>query len=166
MFDFIKKVALASPPGRRLRARIDTLQARIAELEAAAVGASLSAPPVQIVYMIDALWRDIHGTYIRGWAHAFARQVIRIVASSDGSEAVVTELESRPDVLAHYPSYPHVVNCGFRLYIPTKPFAAAQSSNLAADQSALANITIGPRRWLRKDDTCLLMSTRLPKSIL
>ena len=55
MVSILKKIALASPPGRRLTARIDAMQARIAELEARAT----PAPPVRVAYAIEVLWRDI-----------------------------------------------------------------------------------------------------------
>jgi SAM-dependent methyltransferase len=68
---------------------------------------------------IDAYWRDAHGVYLRGWAHAHELPV-RSLRLQAGARWVATgSLADRPDLLAHYPAHEHVRRAGFSLYLET-----------------------------------------------
>lgn len=76
-------------------------------------------------HWIDHLWCDIHGIYLRGWAHAYERRV-RAVALRSGARRVSTsDFVARPDVASHYGAYGYTLHCGFALYLPCPPFEPA-----------------------------------------
>ncbi len=124
-----KRLALHLPPLARAARREAALSQRVTALEAEldrltappAPAASQAGPPV--AHMIDVLWCDCHGVFVQGWAHAHANRVRAMVLSRGETSMAITEFHERLDLLAHFPDHPHVVQGGFRAYLPGEPFA-------------------------------------------
>jgi SAM-dependent methyltransferase len=72
-------------------------------------------------FMIDALWCDPHGVFVKGWAHAEELPVSSLYLRSGASRVDFTFGISRPDVRPHYPTM-HSDRCGFSSYLACKPF--------------------------------------------
>lgn len=86
-------------------------------------GGESMAPLFLVAHWVDHLWCDIHGVFVRGWAHAFARPVRGVALRSGLHRAATADFAARPDVRAHYPELPGHARCGFALYLPCPPFA-------------------------------------------
>ncbi|MGD0102871.1 MAG: methyltransferase domain-containing protein [Rhodopila sp.] len=81
-----------------------------------------SVEPIPVVHMIDQIWCDRYGVFVRGWIHAHAHRV-REVALGSGEMRVATQtFHRRADLLTHYPGYAHVADTGFELYLACPPF--------------------------------------------
>ncbi|MCX5567586.1 methyltransferase domain-containing protein [Kaistia nematophila] len=72
-------------------------------------------------HMIDALWCDLHGVYVKGWAHAYFAAPTAIHLRSGESRTTATELFDRPDLQPFFPSLAST-RCGFAVYLPCAPF--------------------------------------------
>ncbi|MCX5521192.1 hypothetical protein OSH10_22380 [Kaistia defluvii] len=72
-------------------------------------------------HMIDALWCDLHGVYVKGWAHAYLTSPKAIRVRSGEYRATATELFDRPDLLQFFPALAST-RCGFAVYLPCAPF--------------------------------------------
>ncbi len=129
-----KRLARRLPPLQRIAEREAGLRARIASLEeqlrrpplvpsaaAPPPAAAPAGPP--IAHLIDVMWCDCHGLFVKGWAHAYAHRVRSIAVSCGENRVEITELRERADLLAHFPDHPHVVRSGFEAYLPGEPFA-------------------------------------------
>lgn len=69
---------------------------------------------IPAVGMIDEFWRQQGGLMVRGWALAWNRLPVHAVVLSDGRQTHVStgwQIQSRPDVLTHYPGADPL--CGF-----------------------------------------------------
>lgn len=71
--------------------------------------------------MIDALWCDAHGVFVKGWAHAFDSAPEAIRLRSGVAQAATTDFFDRPDLLQFYPSLTST-RCGFAIYLACEPF--------------------------------------------
>lgn len=71
--------------------------------------------------MIDALWCDVHGVFVKGWAHAFGVAPSAIHLLSGGARATTLEMADRPDLRAFFPDLDSTL-CGFSVYLACAPF--------------------------------------------
>jgi SAM-dependent methyltransferase len=93
---------------------------RAAEIATAVAAAAAAAPRrLELAHGIDAYWRDAHGVYLRGWAHAHEAPVRRLRLEAGARSVATSELSDRPDLLPHFPAHPHVRRAGFALYLET-----------------------------------------------
>lgn len=72
-------------------------------------------------FHIDAMWCDVRGVYVRGWAHCQDEPVVALHLRCGDAVAVLGERQRRPDVLAVYPAV-HSEDCGFVGYLACPPF--------------------------------------------
>lgn len=93
-------------------------------------------------HLIDALWCDIYGLYVQGWAHAFDKPVRRIVFHCNGEEFIFDSFYERPDLLNHYPQYECVVKTGFSTYLPFPPFNPVYIQIVTDDGSAMVALSV------------------------
>ncbi len=70
---------------------------------------------------IDQLWCDVHGVYVRGWAHASGTEIEEIRLTSGGATSVTREIIDRPDVGLHFGD-DRLSRGGFALYLACEPF--------------------------------------------
>lgn len=75
----------------------------------------------QAVHMIDALWCDAHGVFVKGWAHAYGQAPTSVHIRSGTRRATTNTLLDRPDLRAFFPSLPSTL-CGFAIYLACSPF--------------------------------------------
>jgi SAM-dependent methyltransferase len=75
----------------------------------------------KIRYHIDAVWCDVHGVYVRGWAHCEDEPVVALHLRCGDLVAVVDDRHPRPDVRAVFPDV-HAGDCGFACYLACPPF--------------------------------------------
>ncbi|MER9458976.1 MULTISPECIES: methyltransferase domain-containing protein [unclassified Mesorhizobium] len=75
----------------------------------------------KFVHLIDYMWCDRHGVFLKGWAHAHEQPITAMSLCSGDFQAQVTEFEDRPDVLNFYPHLPST-KCGFAVYLACSPF--------------------------------------------
>ena len=78
---------------------------------------SSSGSAARMEYWIDAYWRDAHGIYLRGWAHAHEHRVRALRVESAGRSSTVDAFSERADLLTHYPAHDHVRHSGFAVYL-------------------------------------------------
>ncbi|BCP55756.1 hypothetical protein K32_43730 [Kaistia sp. 32K] len=76
---------------------------------------------VPAFHMVDALWCDQHGVFVKGWAHVSDVAPRAIHLKSGAARVTTTEFSDRPDLLTHYPRLDST-RCGFALYLPCPPF--------------------------------------------
>ena len=72
-------------------------------------------------HMIDALWCDLHGVFVKGWAHAYHAAPTAIHVRSGPTRAAAGVLFDRPDLLQFFPALAST-RCGFAVYLPCAPF--------------------------------------------
>ena len=72
-------------------------------------------------HSIDAIWCDLHGVYVTGWAHACDIPILAVYLVSGDYKVETKTFVSRPDISAHFPLL-HSDSCGFALYLPCAPF--------------------------------------------
>lgn len=72
--------------------------------------------------MLDQVWCDIHGVYVQGWLHAYARHVQEVALICGTARVATRQFQPRPDLLPHFPGHPHIEQSGFALYLPCAPF--------------------------------------------
>jgi SAM-dependent methyltransferase len=72
--------------------------------------------------MIDQVWCDRYGVFVRGWIHAYEHKVLEIGLISGDVRVATQTFQARPDLLTHYPEHAHVANTGFELYLICPPF--------------------------------------------
>lgn len=117
---------LRLPPLARIAEREGAYRTRIAELEARHTALKPRLQPgFAVAHWVDHLWCDIHGVFVRGWAHAYERPVRRVGLRSGDHRVATGEFIARPDVAAHYPDHAGAARSGFALYLPCPPFAPA-----------------------------------------
>ena len=92
--------------------------------------------------MVDQLWCDIFGIFIRGWAHANEHPVRRLVFTSGHETSAVDTFHSRPDLLNFYPDFAHVAETGFEAYLPFPPFRPLQMTVITDAGSATVDIAV------------------------
>lgn len=78
-------------------------------------------PNASAFHMIDALWCDLHGVFLKGWAHAYGTVPTAIHVRSGELRATTTEFFDRPDLLQFFPALAST-RCGFAVYLPCAPF--------------------------------------------
>jgi SAM-dependent methyltransferase len=108
--------------------------------------------------MVDQLWCDLHGVYVRGWIHAFGHQVTEIALVSGTAQVATRRFLSRPDLLTHYPDHPHIADTGFELYLPCPPFEPVWIEAVTDAGTARVKVAMPPhlhakdeRDWLDVD---------------
>jgi SAM-dependent methyltransferase len=101
-----------------------------------------TSPELLTAFMIDQLWCDIFGIYIRGWAHAHKHPVRRLVFTSAGETSTVETFHSRLDLLNFYPEFAHVAETGFEAYLPFPPFHPLQMTVVTDAGAASIDITV------------------------
>jgi len=74
-----------------------------------------------LVHLVDQLWCDLHGVFVKGWVHAGDHEIRAVHLSCNGRREQAS-LHSRPDVTAFYPQYPRSGNGGFSAYLACAPF--------------------------------------------
>ncbi len=97
-----------------------------------------------VAFMVDRLWCDIFGIYVRGWAHAFAHPVRRLVFTSGDQSLAVETFHSRPDLLNFYPDFAHVAETGFEAYLPAPPFRPLKMHVITDAGSNTIDIAVPP----------------------
>lgn len=80
-----------------------------------------SAPAAQAVHMIDAIWCDVHGVFVKGWAHAYSKAPTAVHLRSGPHRATADILFDRPDLQPFFPMLASTL-CGFAIYLPCSPF--------------------------------------------
>jgi len=72
-------------------------------------------------YYIDQFWCDAGGMYFQGWIHCYEHPIkaLRIEIGQDTQR--VSEFSKRQDLLNFFPDYPHVVDGGFQVFVPSLP---------------------------------------------
>jgi hypothetical protein len=100
--------------------------------------------PLPVAYLIDQLWCDAHGLYLRGWAHAFAHPVHRLVFASGADTQTLEAFHSRPDLLKFFPQHPHVADTGFEVYLPFAPFRPVRMTLVTDAGAAEVDIAVPP----------------------
>lgn len=73
---------------------------------------------IRAAHAIEIYWRDPHGIFLAGWAHAHEHRVRAIRIESAGRSARIVKLGDRPDLLEFYPRHEHVRHAGFRAFLP------------------------------------------------
>ncbi len=76
---------------------------------------------INVRYDLDQFWCNRYGMYFQGWIHAYEHKVERLVVAVGSDEREVSTFSPRPDVATFLPDYPHVVECGFAVYVPSSP---------------------------------------------
>jgi SAM-dependent methyltransferase len=100
--------------------------------------------PIPVVHMIDQVWCDRFGVFVRGWIHAHEHRVREIaVISGDGRVATQT-FQSRPDLLIHYPDHAHIAETGFELYLACPPFEPVWLEAVTDAGAARVKVTVPP----------------------
>ncbi len=108
--------------------------------------------------MVDQVWCDRFGVFVRGWIHAHEHRV-REIALTSGERRVATQIFlHRPDLLNHYPAHPHIADTGFELYLDCPPFEPVWIEAVTDVGSARAKVTVPPhlhtedeQAWLEAD---------------
>ncbi|MER9723808.1 MULTISPECIES: methyltransferase domain-containing protein [unclassified Mesorhizobium] len=77
--------------------------------------------PGKIVHLIDMLWCDAYGVFVKGWAHAHDLPVKAMYLRSGDFRMQVSEFHDRPDLLNFYPHLPST-RYGFSAYLACSPF--------------------------------------------
>jgi hypothetical protein len=100
--------------------------------------------PLRAVHMIDQVWCDRYGVFVRGWMHTHEHRV-REIALLSGELRVATRIfHSRPDLLTHYPDYAHVAETGFDLYLACPPFESVWLEAVTDAGTARVKVTVPP----------------------
>lgn len=76
---------------------------------------------IRVHHFLDRFWCDRYGMYFEGWVHAYEKKVRRLIISVGEDSCEVSEFSARPDVAALFPEHPHVVECGFAVYVASRP---------------------------------------------
>src|SRR5262249_32809381 len=76
----------------------------------------------KVVHQIDALWCDVHGVYVQGWAHARDVPVQQAYLWSGQARVDIGKLKPRHDLRAYFPDLHGSAECGFAAYLPCAPF--------------------------------------------
>ena len=83
------------------------------------------APPSELAaksrYTIDAMWCDVQGVYVRGWAHCDDEPVTALHLRCGDLVAAVEDRHARPDVQAAFPAI-LPGDFGFTCYLACPPF--------------------------------------------
>jgi SAM-dependent methyltransferase len=75
----------------------------------------------KMMFHIDAMWCDVRGVYVRGWAHCQDEPVVALHLRCGDAVAVLDERQRRPDVRSVFPAV-HSEDCGFMGYLACQPF--------------------------------------------
>lgn len=110
-------------------------------------------------HMIDGLWCDVHGVYVRGWAHAGEQKVEELHLRSEDRIQKIAYSIDRPDVRKFYPNMLSDL-CGFHAYLECPPFRPVHLGIRTAE--GLAELPIEPlapdhpqNQWPRGKDFSL-----------
>ncbi|UKJ75998.1 class I SAM-dependent methyltransferase [Azospirillum brasilense] len=133
---FASILAKLNDIGQRLE-RLETLQA-----DPSSSPARLGAPTPRTTHLFDALWCDARGVYVRGWAHAYHLPILDMFLES-GEARVRIPRCPRPDLLAFWPDWPHVVDSGFAVHLACPPFQPVRLRLVTADGEAMIEVS-GP----------------------
>lgn len=123
LLPFLQRWVEGRPAVRSLADERDALRRRVAELESPPPPPPEPAPAFPVAHMIDVLWCDQHGVYLKGWAHAHEHRVRRLVVASGDARTEIDHFHDRPDLLTHYPEHAHVAHTGFAAYLSCPPFS-------------------------------------------
>jgi hypothetical protein len=105
--------------------------------------------PIPAVHMIDQVWCDRFGVFVRGWIHAHEHKVREIALTSGDARVATQTFRSRPDLLIHYPAHAHVAETGFELYLTCPPFEPVWLEALTDAGPVRVRVTVPPH--LRAD---------------
>jgi hypothetical protein len=94
--------------------------------------------------MIDQIWCDRHGVFVRGWIHAHEHKVREIALVSGGLRVATRNFLSRPDLLTHYPAHAHVADTGFELYLACPPFEPVWLEAVTDAGAARVKVAVPP----------------------
>jgi predicted SAM-dependent methyltransferase len=97
-------------------------------------------PPEKFVHMIDWLWCDAYGVFVKGWAHAHEQPIKALYLRSGDFRAQISEFHDRPDLLNFYPHLSST-KYGFSGYLACRPFRPVTLEVETAEGSAEADIT-------------------------
>lgn len=84
-------------------------------------GGEQSHHKIRIEYFLDRFWCDRYGMYFEGWIHAYEYKIRQLIVAVGSDQRPVSEFRARPDVGGHYAEYPHAAECGFAIYVPSRP---------------------------------------------
>ena len=101
-------------------------------------------PQLPFAHMIDQVWCDRFGVFVRGWIHAHAHQVNEIALVSGDARAATRSFHARPDLLTHYPGHPHVADTGFELYLACPPFEPVWLEGATNAGTVRVRVTVPP----------------------
>ncbi|QIL78545.1 methyltransferase domain-containing protein [Diaphorobacter sp. HDW4A] len=75
----------------------------------------------ELVHLVDLMWCDVHGVFVRGWVHAGEHEIrsVHLVSGEFREQAL---LHPRPDVVAWFPQFPRSGDCGFSAYLKCSAF--------------------------------------------
>jgi SAM-dependent methyltransferase len=83
------------------------------------------APPAEapgkFVHMIDNLWCDTYGVFVKGWAHAWDLPITAMRLRSGDFQVEVLDFHDRSDLAPFFPSL-NSTKCGFSAYLACSPF--------------------------------------------
>ncbi len=105
---------------------------------------STIAEPFPVVHMIDQIWCDRWGVFVRGWIHAHALKVREIALVSGDLRVATQAFQPRPDLLIHYPDHAHVADTGFELYLECPPFEPVWIEVVTEIGAARVKVTVPP----------------------
>lgn len=74
-----------------------------------------------LAHFVDQMWCDVHGVFVKGWTHAYDREIRGIHLVSSGRSTPAAR-HARPDVAPFFPEYPLSGDSGFSAYLPCPPF--------------------------------------------
>ena len=101
-------------------------------------------PQPRAAHAIEALWCDIHGVFIRGWAHAHEERLTRLVLRCGAAQAELDRFDPRPDVGAIFPDAPFAAESGFSLYLACEPFRPVALSLAMESGTVELDLTVPP----------------------
>ncbi|UDL89373.1 class I SAM-dependent methyltransferase [Mesorhizobium sp. PAMC28654] len=81
----------------------------------------VTLPADKVVHMIDNIWCDTYGVYVKGWAHSHGTSITAIYLCSGDFRQRVSEFHDRPDLLKFYPDLAPA-RYGFSVYLACSPF--------------------------------------------
>ncbi|MER9534383.1 class I SAM-dependent methyltransferase [Mesorhizobium sp. M0586] len=75
----------------------------------------------KFVHLIDNLWCDTYGVFVKGWAHAWDLPITVMRLKSGDFRVEVSDFHDRSDLATFFPSL-HSMKCGFSAYLACSPF--------------------------------------------
>ena len=94
----------------------------------------------KFVHMIDNLWCDTYGVFVKGWAHAWDLPITAMRLRSGDFQVEVLDFHDRSDLAPFFPSL-HSMKCGFSAYLACSPFRPVVLEIETVDGSAEFDIS-------------------------